>query len=76
MKEIKDVYKLNIQNKVYEGVTHTSHFFKDDKFNDLIWHEDYMPIAYDNLVEIISNISSSIIHSNYNRMNFSGILNE
>ena len=27
-----------------------------------------MPIAYDNLVEIMSNLSSSITHSTYKRM--------
>lgn len=68
MKEMKNVYQLNIQDKVYEKVTHTLHFFKDDKFNQLVLHEDYMPIAYDNLVETMSNISSSITHSIYKRI--------
>jgi len=65
---MKNIYQLNIQYKVSERVIHTSHFFKDDKFNELVLHEDYMPIAYDNLVEIMSNLSSSITHSNYKRM--------
>lgn len=65
---MKNLYQLNIQDKVYERVTHTLHFFKDDKFNQLVLHEDYMPIAYDNLVEIMSNLSSSITHSTYKRM--------
>lgn len=63
-----------IQDKVYEGVSHTSQFFKDDKFNQLVLHEDYMPIAYYILMETISNVSASITYSTYNRMNLSGIV--